>query len=89
MDEYSCIYVPRNKAWFEALLPKIQDTWNIIQKEQKEQKECIYGSNHRMPNQRQNEIESLVIHLYLHFLQQMVGKGAQLNEKYLSRIRKQ
>ena len=82
MDEYSCIHVPRNKVWFQALSPKIQDTWNIIQKER------IYGSNHRMPNQRQNKIESLVIHLYLHFLQQMVGKGAQLNEKYLSRIRK-
>ena len=42
MDEYSCIYVPR-----KALSPKIQDTWNIIQKDR------IHGSNHRMPNQRQ------------------------------------
>ena len=47
MDEYSCIYVPRNKVWFQALSPKIQDTWNIIQKDR------IHGSYHRRPNQRQ------------------------------------
>ena len=43
------ILVPRNKVWFQALLPKIQDTWNIIQKER------IHGYNHRMPNQRQKK----------------------------------
>ena len=33
LEDYSCITVPRNKYWFKAALPKIQETWNTILKE--------------------------------------------------------
>jgi len=33
LEDYSCITVPRNKDWFKASLPKIQETWNTILKE--------------------------------------------------------
>ena len=46
LDEYSCSYIPRNKRWFQALLPKIEETWNIIEYER------IHGYLHRMPKQR-------------------------------------
>ena len=49
LDEVSCIYIPRNKDWFQALLPKIDETWNIIEKER------IFGYEHRMPKQRKRK----------------------------------
>lgn len=33
LEDYSCIMVPRNREWFKAALPKIQETWNTILKE--------------------------------------------------------
>ena len=33
LEDYSCITVPRNRNWFKAALPKIQETWNTILKE--------------------------------------------------------
>ena len=33
LDTYSCVYVPRNKDWFQQALPKIQELWNIIENE--------------------------------------------------------
>jgi hypothetical protein len=33
LEDYSCITVPRNKDWFKAALPKIQETWDTILKE--------------------------------------------------------
>jgi putative phage-type endonuclease len=33
LEDYSCITVPRNRSWFKASLPKIQETWNTILKE--------------------------------------------------------
>ena len=46
LDEYSCVLVRRNKVWFQAAMPKIQDTWNIIQKEKRE------GFEHRAPKKK-------------------------------------
>ena len=32
LDEYSCVYVPRNNKWFESALPFMREFWeNIIQ----------------------------------------------------------
>lgn len=38
LDEYSCVLIPRNKEWFKAALPKIENIWQIIVKE----RECGY-----------------------------------------------
>jgi len=46
LDEYSCVLVKRNKHWFQAAIPKIQDTWNIIQKEK------VEGFEHRAPKKK-------------------------------------
>ena len=46
LDEYSCVLVKRNKHWFECAFPKIQETWNIIQKEK------IEGFEHRAPKKK-------------------------------------
>lgn len=42
LDEYSCVLVPRNKQWFAAALPKIEETWNTILKERE------HGCEHRV-----------------------------------------
>lgn len=43
MEKYSCILVLRNKFWFEHAIKKIEEVWNIIEKER------ISGYEHRIP----------------------------------------
>lgn len=46
LDDYSCVTVPRNREWFAAALPKIQETWDIIVKER------VEGYEHRAAKKR-------------------------------------
>jgi hypothetical protein len=46
LHEFSCVLIQRNDKWFEAVLPKIKDTWDTIVKERKE------GYEHRAANKR-------------------------------------
>ncbi len=46
LDIISCVLVPRNKAWFNALRPHIISTWDIIENERKN------GYEHRKPKKR-------------------------------------
>jgi hypothetical protein len=36
LDEYSCVLIPRNHAWFQSALPKIDEVWQTIVKEREE-----------------------------------------------------
>jgi putative phage-type endonuclease len=51
LDEYSCVLVKRNKAWFQKAIPHIIDFWNIIVKEKEE------GYDHRLPKKKYSKIE--------------------------------
>ena len=42
MEKYSCILVLRNKFWFEHAITKIEEVWNIVEKER------ISGYEHRL-----------------------------------------
>ena len=33
LEQYSCVYVPRNKKWFDEALPQIQSCWDTIEQE--------------------------------------------------------
>lgn len=33
LEQYSCVYVPRNKKWFDEALPQIQACWDTIEQE--------------------------------------------------------
>ena len=46
LPEYSCVYIKRNKLWFDSILPILAESWKIIQKEKQE------GYEHRKPKQR-------------------------------------
>jgi putative phage-type endonuclease len=46
LDIMSCVLVPRNKVWFNALRPHIMSTWDIIENERKT------GYEHRKPKKR-------------------------------------
>ena len=50
LDEYSCVLVKRNRKWFAAAVPKIQDAWNTIEKER------VSGYEHRATKKKRNEI---------------------------------
>jgi putative phage-type endonuclease len=50
LDEYSCILVKRNRKWFEAAVPKIQEAWNTIEKER------VTGYEHRATKKKRNEV---------------------------------
>ena len=43
LDQYSCVLVKRNRAWFHAAIPKIERIWKIIETER------VSGCEHRMP----------------------------------------
>lgn len=46
LDEFSCVLIQRNDKWFEAVLPRIKDTWDTIVKERKD------GYEHRASTKR-------------------------------------
>jgi hypothetical protein len=46
LDDYSCITVPRNREWFAAALPKIQEIWATIERER------VDGFEHRAAKKR-------------------------------------
>jgi len=46
LGDYSCVMVPRSKAWFSAALPNIRDVWTIIEKERET------GYEHRASKKR-------------------------------------
>jgi putative phage-type endonuclease len=50
LDQLSCVYVQRNKAWFGAALPKILDTWKTIVGERET------GYEHRAATKRNTDI---------------------------------
>ena len=50
LDEYSCVFVKRNRKWFEAAVPKIQEAWNTIEKER------VSGYEHRATKKKRNEV---------------------------------
>jgi len=49
LDEYSCVLVERNPLWFESILPKIRDSWKIVEAERKT------GYEHRAPKKREKK----------------------------------
>jgi len=46
LDEYSCVLIKRNTAWFNAALPMIKDVWDIIVNERNT------GYEHRAPRKK-------------------------------------
>jgi putative phage-type endonuclease len=50
LDQYSCVLVKRNRDWFQAVLPKVRDAWDTIQRER------VEGYEHRAPSRRKNPV---------------------------------
>lgn len=50
LAEYSCVLVEKNRMWFNSALPKILDTWRIIEKER------VEGYEHRMAKKRADNV---------------------------------
>ena len=46
LEQFSCVVIPRNRMWFEAVLPKFQEVWKTIERER------VTGFEHRMPKKR-------------------------------------
>jgi hypothetical protein len=46
MDQFSCVLIPRNKEWFHAAFPKIEELWNIVLSERES------GYEHRASKKR-------------------------------------
>jgi len=49
LDSWSCVLVPRNRAWFKAVLPDFKKIWDIILKER------VNGYDHRKPRKRKKK----------------------------------
>jgi len=61
LEKYSNILVLRNKLWFEAVIPQIENLWNIIINER------VLGYQHRAPNskKRTTKIDLIVNKCYI------------------------
>ena len=46
LAEFSCVYIPRNKNWFDAIIPKVDNIWKTIQTER------VSGCDHRAPKKK-------------------------------------
>jgi putative phage-type endonuclease len=57
LDELSVVLIPRNKKWFTALVPLINETWNTIVQER------ITGFQHRAPKKKTSNINMKVCKL--------------------------
>ena len=49
LHDYSCVLVPRNKKWFNAVFPEFKELWNTILKERKT------GYDHRKPRKNKKK----------------------------------
>ena len=49
LDEVSCVLVLRNKKWFQAAIPIIENVWKTIEKENQE------GFEHRAPKKKERK----------------------------------
>jgi hypothetical protein len=47
LDQYSCVLVKRNRAWFNAAIPLMERIWRTIEQER------ITGCEHRAPKKRE------------------------------------
>jgi hypothetical protein len=54
LDEFSCVLIQRNRAWFQAAVSIIEDTWQTILKEREE------GYEHRAAKKRTVKVEPIV-----------------------------
>jgi putative phage-type endonuclease len=57
LDEYSCVLVKRNRVWFQAAIPKIEELWQTIERER------ITGSEHRAPKKREPKMNITITKL--------------------------
>ena len=46
LEKLSCVFVQRNKGWFESNIKALQNVWKIIETER------VTGYNHRAPNKK-------------------------------------
>uniref|UniRef100_A0A6C0JK41 YqaJ viral recombinase domain-containing protein n=1 Tax=viral metagenome TaxID=1070528 RepID=A0A6C0JK41_9ZZZZ len=46
LEEFSCVFIGRNRAWFEAAAPKIEAVWKTILEER------VSGYEHRAPKKK-------------------------------------
>jgi len=49
LEQFSCVFIPRNRDWFQKAQPRIEELWKIIEKERKE------GFEHRAAKKRESK----------------------------------
>jgi putative phage-type endonuclease len=55
LDQYSCVLVKRNRAWFNAAIPQMERIWRTIERER------ITGCEHRAPKKREPKAVAQVV----------------------------
>lgn len=55
LDEFSCVFVPRNKGWFESVQPKIMECWETILRERET------GYEHRAAQKKVKKAHPLLL----------------------------
>ena len=55
LEDWSCVLVPRNKAWFNKNIDNFKNIWNTISKER------ITGYDHRKPKTKQKRTQNKIV----------------------------
>ena len=55
LDEFSCVLIKRNRMWFHAAIPVIEETWNTILKER------VNGYEHRAAKKRERGSSEIIV----------------------------
>ena len=50
LDQYSCVLVKRNRAWFNAAIPLMDKLWRTVERER------VTGCEHRAPKKREPKV---------------------------------
>jgi putative phage-type endonuclease len=76
LDQYSCVFVPRNRAWFASVSQKIQDCWKTIERER------IDGYQHREPAKKTPKVLEIQVTSDIsnetHFIENMPATNIQV-----------
>jgi len=55
LDEFSCILIPRNRAWFQSVCQKFKEIWDIVLYERE------HGYDHRKPKKRKAKKKNEIV----------------------------
>lgn len=82
LNQVSCVYIPRNKKWFDAIKDEAIETWKTIEYEREN------GYEHRKPKSRKRNIDEINIDKIENTINQKNTRGREILFSKFNKIRR-